>query len=179
MTGRSKVLGLALALSSVVAVSQAGAQGRPIELGTAIGVSFDFGSGATLTTVSVPTSTLRVGFWMNDRISVEPNAGLTWLHASGESVTNFNAALALLYHFNADASRTRPYFTIFPGVNHIDAGGGSATQFFAGAGLGALFPLQERLAFRAEGLYTHSFSTSTLGSGDAAAARIGFSFFTH
>lgn len=178
MTGRSKVLGFALALSSVAAVSQAGAQGRPIELGTDLGVAFDFSGGSTTTTVTVPTMVLRAGFWMNDRISVEPNVNFTWVHVSGSSLTNFNAALALLYHFNADVARTRPYVAVFPGIAHLDVGGVSSTQFFAGAGLGALVPLRERLAFRAEGLYSHSFSTSELSSSDEAALRLGLSFFT-
>ena len=100
------IAGLFIAALSLA--PQLAAQSRPIELGTDLGVSFDFGGGSTLTTVSIPTSTLRVGFWMSDRVSVEPNAGLTWLHLSGESLTTIDAALALLYHFNADASRPRP-----------------------------------------------------------------------
>jgi hypothetical protein len=170
---------LLVALVALLPWNSAHAQSRPIELGTDLGVSFDFSGGETVTSVTVPTSVLRVGFWMNDRVSIEPNVSFSWVHFSDVSATNVNGALALLYHFNTDASRTRPYVAVFPGINHFDSGIGDATQFYAGAGLGALFPLQERLAFRAEALYSHNFATDTFGSSDEAAARIGLSFFTN
>ena len=172
------IAGLLVAVAVVFPLSALTAQSRPIELGTDLGVSFDFGGSSTLTTVSIPTSTLRVGFWMTDRVSIEPNVGFTWLHVSGESLTTIDAALALLYHFNADASRARPYITVFPGLTHFNSDG-STTQFYAGAGLGVLLPMQERLALRLEGRYTHLFSGDGGASSDGAAARVGFSFFTN
>ncbi len=171
------ILGLLVAIA-LLPLSQLSAQSKPLELGTDMGVSFDFGGGSTLTTVSIPTSTLRVGLWMSDQVSIEPNVGLTWMHASGESLTTIDAALAFLYHFNADASRARPYVAVFPGLTHFN-GDGSTTQFYAGAGLGVLLPMQERFAVRLEGQYRHRFSNDELGSSDGAAARIGFSYFTH
>jgi hypothetical protein len=175
---RSRHIAGLLVAVSLFLPPQLAAQSRPIELGTYLGVSFDFGGGSTLTTVSVPTGTLRVGFWMNDRVSVEPNVGFNWLHISGESLTTIDAALALLYHFNADATRARPFVSVFPGLMHFNSDG-STTQFYAGAGLGVLLPMQERLAVRLEGRYYHTFASDEVGSGDTAGARIGFSFFTN
>jgi hypothetical protein len=171
------IAGLLVAAVALLPLSRLAAQSKPIELGTDIGMSLDFGGG-TLTTVSIPTSSLRVGFWMNDRVSVEPNLGFTWLHFSGENITTLDAAVALLYHFNTDPSRARPYVTVFPGLTHLSAGA-SSTQFFGGAGLGVLLPLQERLAARLEGQYSHTFSSDEVGSGNTVAARIGFSYFSH
>jgi hypothetical protein len=173
------IAGLLVVAAALFPFSALTAQSRPIELGTDLGVAFDFAGGETMTTVSLPTAVLRVGFWMNDRISIEPNVNFTWVHIDGGSSTNVNGALALLYHFKTDVTRTRPYITVFPGINHFDSDFGDATQFFAGGGLGVLVPMQERLAFRAEALYSHNFESDDVGGFDEVAARFGFSFFTH
>lgn len=176
---RLRLIVASVAFLGFVPLVTASAQSRPIELGTDLGVAFDFAGGQTMTTVSLPTAVLRVGFWMNDRISIEPNVNFTWVHVDGGSATTVNGALALLYHFNTDATRTRPYIAVFPGINHFDSGFGGVTQFFAGGGLGVLVPLQEQLAFRAEALYSHNFESDEAFGFDEVAARFGFSFFTH
>jgi hypothetical protein len=167
---------LVVALGSLLSGSLA-AQSKPIELGLDMGLAIDFGGGATNTYFDLPTGVLRAGLWMTDKVSIEPNLWVSISHAGGGTDTRFSVAPALLYHFKTDPTMMRPFVAVFPGLYHQSGGGGS--QFFAGAGLGALFPMQERLALRAEALFTHYFSSDSFSDFNELGVRVGFSFFTH
>lgn len=169
------IAGLLVAVA--VFAPQLAAQSRPVELGVDMGALVDFGNGETSTFFDVPTGVLRVGFWMNDKISIEPNLWLSVAHVGGETNTRFSVAPALLYHFKTDRTMMRPYLAVFPGIYHQSGGAGS--QFFAGGGLGALFPLQEQLAFRAEALFSHYFESDNFSDLNELGLRLGFSFFTN
>ncbi len=153
------------------------AQSRPIELGVDLGALVDFGGGETDIFFDVPTGVLRVGLWMNDRVSIEPNLWATIVHFDDETNTAFSFAPALVYHLKTDRSMMRPFVTVFPGIYHQSGGGGS--QFFVGGGLGALFPMQERLAFRAEATFSHFFETDSFSDLNELGLRLGLSFFTN
>lgn len=169
------IAGLFIAVS--VFAPQLAAQSRPVELGVDMGALVDFGNGETDTFFDLPTGVLRVGLWMNDKISIEPNFWVSVAHVGGETNTRFSVAPALLYHFKTDRTMMRPYVAVFPGIYHQSGGGGS--QFFVGGGLGALFPMQERLAFRAEATFSHFFETDTFSDLNEVGLRLGFSFFTN
>jgi hypothetical protein len=167
---------LVVALGSLWGGSLA-AQSKPIELGLDMGLALDFGGGATNTYFDLPTGVLRAGLWMTDKVSIEPNLWVSISHAGGVTNSAFSVAPALLYHLKTDRTMMRPYVAVFPGIYHESGGFGS--QFFAGAGLGALFPMQEQLALRAEALFSHYFSSDNFGSSNELGLRLGFSFFTH
>jgi hypothetical protein len=169
------IAGLLIAVS--VLAPQLAAQSRPIELGVDMGVLVDFGGGETDTYFDLPTGVLRAGLWMNDKISIEPNLWVSVAHIGGETNTRFSVSPALLYHLKTDRTMMRPYVAVFPGIYHQSGGGGS--QFFAGGGVGALFPMQERMAFRAEALFSHFFETESFSDFNELGLRLGISFFTN
>src|SRR5215210_7756759 len=72
MTKNLVVLGLlALVMTATSADAQKKSSARPIELGLDGGISVGFDN-PNVTTVSLPVQALRVGFFMNDNLSLEP-----------------------------------------------------------------------------------------------------------
>lgn len=174
---RSTVGSLLVVTLAILLGGTAFAQSKPVELGIDMGVTMDFGGGETDTYFDIPTGVLRAGLWMSDKVSIEPNLWVSVSHAGGGTDTRFSVAPALLYHLKTDRARMRPFVAVFPGIYHQSGGAGS--QFFAGVGLGALFPMQEQLALRADAVFSHYFSSDNFGDFNELGLRIGFSFFTH
>jgi hypothetical protein len=167
---------------ALVSVSFAGtsalAQGRPVEIGQDMGFSVTF-DGSTVTQVSIPAGDVRVGFYVADRVEIEPQLSLSYTHVSGGSLTVIGFDLTGLIHFTADRTRAQPFFQPIVGIRFVDGGGSSASQFQAGAGIGAKLPVAERLAFRIEGIFAHYFKNNNFAEVNAVGARLGLSFFTH
>jgi len=176
MRVRSRVL--AMLIGSLCLTAPALAQGRPVELGLDAGVSFSL-SDPTVTTVNVPVQDLRAGFFVSDRVSVEPRVALSYVKVeNSDALTTATAALGALVHFSGDRNRSQPYFRPFGGLTFVDVGGGSETQFNLGGGIGVKLPVAERMAARLEADYAHAFETDRFASSDAVALTVGFSFFT-
>lgn len=163
----------------------AGAQPpRPIELGIDAAVTIGLGDNS-VTVVDIPAQAFRIGFFVDDRMSLEPKVGLTTISGRGDTFTSYIAELGLLFHFYRPRVRPDPYpyprpasaFYVRPFVGIVGASGGddSVTDGFLGAGLGMKVPLINRLASRFEANFAHRF-------GDRSSNQIGLlaglSFFT-
>ncbi len=163
----------------------AGAQPpRPIELGVDAAVTIGLGDNS-VTVVDIPAQAFRAGFFLNDRISLEPKFGLTTISGGGDTFTSYLAELGLLLHFYRARMRADRYpypsplsaFYVRPfvGVLGTSAEGPNITNGRVGAGLGMKVPLANRLASRFEANFAHVF-------GDFDSNEIGLlaglSFFT-
>ena len=103
-----KRIGIGLA-AFVFTATIAGAQpSRPVELGIDAGATIGLGDNS-VTVVDIPAQAFRAGFFMNDRISLEPKIGLTTISGEGDTFTSYIAELGLLYHFYRSRLRTDVY----------------------------------------------------------------------
>lgn len=169
---------LAILVGSLILAVPARAQDRPVELGLDAGVSFNI-SDPNVTTISIPVQDLRVGFFVSDRLSLEPRVALNYLKVEdSDALTSITAALGALVHFNPDRDRSQFYLRPFGGLAFVDFGDDSETQFSLGGGLGVKLPMAERFAARLEGAFAHAFETDALAGSDAVSLTVGFSFFT-
>jgi hypothetical protein len=154
----------------------AAAQGG-IELGTDAALSFDF-SDPSAVTFDLPVPSVRAGFMVTERISVEPGLGLNYSKFEDQDAfLLLNIDLGALYHFNADVQRglyVRPVI----GMEFVDVGAESASRFSAGAGLGTKIPVAERVVTRLEASYRHAFENDDAAGADLLGLRIGLSLFT-
>ncbi len=175
---------LATSASLVVAAS-ASAQStgtapvRPIEFGIDAGALFGLDSPSS-TTITIPAQAIRVGFFMNDRFSLEPAFGLTSSSGGGTNSTSYRVELGGLWHFaeSQQGLYVRP-FAGFRG-NHFSANhvSNSATQALLGAGGGWKYPINHRVSARFEANYEHDFDSGNNGSSNGIGLRAGLSFFT-
>jgi hypothetical protein len=178
-----KRIGIVLA-GTAFCVGVAGAQrARPIELGIDAGVAIGLGDNS-VTVVSIPAQAFRVGFFIDDRISLEPKFGLTTVSGEGDTFTTYAAELGLLYHFYRTRMRMEPvgypplsafYVRPFAGLVGASGGGNSTTNGLLGAGLGMKVPLISRLASRFEANFAHIFGDD---SSNQIGLLAGLSFFT-
>lgn len=169
--------GLVVAILSVVGVATAEAQ-RPIELGMDAGVMINLDDPKT-TAFSLPIQGFRAGFFLSDRISLEPAIAFNWIKASGEDAFSTLALDAgLLFHLTPTAGRSQVYLRPVGGLSRFSGGDESASQFNIGGGLGVKLPLADRLKLRLEGSLRHALESDDLASGTALGLTIGVSFFT-
>lgn len=162
-----------------------GAQpGRPLELGADAAVTIGLGDNS-VTVVDIPAQAFRIGFFLNDRISLEPKFGLTTISGGGDTFTSYLAELGLPIHWYRARMRGDPYpypsplsaFYVRPfiGLLGTNTEGPDITNGRVGAGLGMKVPLASRLASRFEANFAHIF-------GDFDSNEIGLlaglSFFT-
>ena len=174
---------LALLLSAALPVA-ASAQERPIELGVdALSLDVNFfssnGETTTLTTVSVPVTTFRAGFFVSDQVSVEPRISFDYLKVEDvDAVTVVTLSLGALYHFTPERQRSQVYLRPVGSIFFADVGDQSVSQAFLGLGLGVKLPMLGQLAARLELEYTHGFDNDDFANVNSLAAVFGFSFFT-
>lgn len=164
-----------LAVSAVLAItaSSAGAQQRalPAELGLDAGVSIGFDA-PRVTIVSLPVPAVRLGFYMSDRVSIEPKAGFQSVHDDAGTLSQYSAEIGLLYHFENMPVGRGVYARPFAGLIGTSGGGSSDTQTFFGGGLGLKQPFANRFASRLEVNYSHM----TAPRGGSAANSLGVLF---
>jgi len=162
----------------VLLVSPARAQGRPVELGIDAGGSLDLSAGNTVV-VGLPVQDFRAGFYLSDRVSVEPRLALNYLDGDGgDAIVAGTVQLGPVLHFTPDRGRAQPYVRPYGGLNFVKVGGESDTQFALGGALGVKVPVGERLATRIEGSFTHGFDSGRSSGGNALGLTIGLSFYT-
>lgn len=177
----------ALALTPALAQAQ---QSHPIEFGVDAGLTVTNGD-ETSTSITLPISSLRVGFYVAEKIAIEPALGLNYTSnafGSGTSSTVLRPELGLVYDMTA--ARTAPQFYVRPfvGMTSVSFGGDDATEpptiWNAGAGVGVKIPMKsvERFAWRLEALYDHRFEATkealTIDAENSFGLRVGLSFFT-
>lgn len=186
MPNRVKSATLALLLSAALP-TQASAQ---IELGidvSSIGVeswSFEGGPTRTITQMSVespPASlrTFRVGFFVSDKVSVEPKISLDYSKYEGsDSNSDLTLSLGVLYHFTPERQRSQGYIRPVGSIIYADDHYGSRSQVSLGIGLGVKLPIMGQLAARLEAQYAHRFRNDDFATVNSLTAVFGFSFFT-
>lgn len=172
------LIGLA---SLAVAATTASAQ-NPLELGVDAGVAILLDDDPVIL-VEVPVHSLRVGFPIGTRTSLEPKLSFSSRSGRGATVTEYQAALGLLYHLGSSRypgayHRAGLYVRPFAGIvgasisNGIDA---EESDGFLGLGIGLKMPLVSRLSSRFEANLAHRFGE---GDGTELGLLAGLSFFT-
>jgi hypothetical protein len=176
------LVGLALVSSSLQG------QDRPIELGVDAGVSIGFGDNS-VTVISIPVQAFRIGFFVDDKVSIEPKFGLTTITGNGDTFTSYAAELGLLYHFYRERERdvrgrviyggpgprSSFYVRPFVGIVGSNGPGGDDSDAVLGIGVGMKVPLVNRLAARFEANFAHQFGDPDFNQLGLLA---GLSFFT-
>lgn len=179
MKKRLVVLGavaLALAASSAHA-QRARSGGGPVELGVDGGVTFGLDDPNT-TVVQLPVQDFRLGYFVDDRLELEPRFSLNSIHGGGASLTTYSLELGVLFIPKGDRVGKGLYIRPFLGTVGISVsgGGGNNNSGYGGAGLGLKIPFADRrLATRMEANYAHGFSN---GGSNQIGLTIGLSFFT-
>jgi hypothetical protein len=155
MTKRFAVLGfLALALTASAAGAQRGT--LPIEFGVDGGVTIGFDDPST-TVVSIPQA-VRVGFFMTDRVSLEPRFSFNSFSQGGVSVRSYALELGALFHPGGYRTGSRIYIRPFVGVEGVGGTGGSDNDVYLGGGVGVKLPFADRrFAARLEANLAHVF----------------------
>lgn len=168
---------VALTLSAAAAKAQRTAEATPtaLELGVDATATIGLG-GESFTQINIPSGSLRLGFPINERISIEPRAQLAVAHASGSTITSYEAEVGALYHLDDGANmRSGLYLRPAIGVQGF-SGDGSQNNVFAGFGVGLKKPLVGQLGSRYEAAYYRNFNN---GGSNELRLFAGLSWFTH
>ena len=154
---------------------------QAIEIGVDGGFSFGLNTPSTVT-FSLPFSNLRAAFPINDRWSLEPSVGFTYLHVGSTAFTTSSStsALSLLlgapYLLNGATHHKGLYIRPFAGLTSFSITGAPSTNSFVlGGGIGYRMAATDRMSWRMEANFNHGF-----GGGDPSALDLlfGLSFFT-
>src|ERR1700682_893645 len=87
---------LAIAFAATGASAQRSSErSGPIELGIDGGVSFLFAS-PTLTHVALPLQDFRLGYFLDNKVEIEPRFNINSVHANGGGVTTYGFEVGLL-----------------------------------------------------------------------------------
>lgn len=177
-----KKLAVPIAIAFAVSASAASAQrtretGGPVELGIDAGVVFGLDNPNT-TLVSIPVQDFRLGYFIDDKLELEPRFNLNSIHSSGASLTTYGFELGLLFIPSGDRIGRGFYIRPLLGVIgvSVSGAGGSNSNGYGGAGVGLKIPFADRrLATRMEANYEHGFGN---GSSNQIGLALGLSFFT-
>jgi len=150
----------------------------PLELGVDAGITIGLGDNA-VTSIDIPVSSVRIGFPIGVRTSLEPKFRINVITGNGDTFTSYRAEMGLLYHLGSGRypgayHRAGLYLRPFLGIaGH--ANGNSDSDGILGFGVGFKQPLVSRLSSRFEANLAHRF-----GDGDYTELGLlaGLSFFT-
>lgn len=173
---RASMLLAAIAALALVPPVTAHAQATT-ELGTDASIQTTFGSGTNVTTVALPTASIRAGFYAGPYVSFEPRVGVLSTSGGGSTVTVYAGSLSLLLHASQARAGIGPYVRPFVGVTGASGSGSSVNQANAGVGVGVTLPLASELATRLELNYAHAFSSSDFDSANAIGLGVGLTYF--
>jgi hypothetical protein len=174
MMKRLAVLGcLTLALAASAASAQRAA--RPVEFGIDGGITFGLDD-PNLTLVSIPVQAFRVGFFMSDRVSIEPRINFSSISGGGASFQTYVLELGALFHPGGYRTGRALYIRPFGGIAGVNTDAGDESDGYLGAGVGVRLPFADRrLATRLEANLSHVFDA---GGSTALGLLFGLSFFT-
>jgi hypothetical protein len=195
MHARTMLLVLGLTISAIVpqalGAQRTGAK-RPIELGVDAALAYQSGDRVKVTTLSIPVTRFRAGFFLTDAVSFEPSIALHYTHATRENTatgnettssgTDYDFDFGLLFHFSTDRTQSQTFIRPFVGLRGFsgdsDFGSSSASQGVFGLALGVKKPLVSRLAGRFEVGFAHATDDDNLPSSNQVFLSFGLSFFT-
>ena len=169
---------------SLVLTGDLVAQSRPVEIGFDTGLVLSITSDKdgweywNTTEIAVPLQSIRVGFFVSDRVSIEPSVSFSYTDFGDESLTTLGLGAGVLYHFTDDATQPRFYIGGGAALGMIDVVDETETQFAVGVGLGVKLPIANRMAVRLEGQYNRRFESDLLPGANVIGITVGFSFFT-
>jgi hypothetical protein len=165
-------------VASTATAQNARSTGGPVELGIDGGVTFGLDD-PNITVVALPLQDFRLGYFIDDKLELEPRFNVNSVHGAGVSITTYGLELGVLYLPSGDRIGKGLYFRPFLGVVGINAGGGNGgnnNSGYGGAGVGLKIPFADRrVATRMEANYAHGFSN---GGSNQIGIGIGLSFFT-
>ena len=118
------------------------------------GVSIGFDT-PRVTIVQIPEPAIRLGFYMSDRVSLEPKVGFASVHDNSGTSTAFTAQVGMLFHFENNPIGRGMYARPFVGVLGEKATGYSEMRSVFGGGLGVKEAFSSRFASRLEVNYSH------------------------
>lgn len=170
-----------LTLASAVTLVSVGclqAQGRGVELGVDAGLSVLSAEGITVTSIDIPTSTFRAGFFVSDKVSIEPAVGIRYQKVEDFSATTYGLGVGLLYHLTTERDRPQVFLRPLVGYSGVSSDGASNGSAVVGFGAGAKVPKGDRLALRFGAEYQRRFEDGDFPALNGFGATIGISFFT-
>ena len=168
-----------LAALSVAAASPASAQLRqlPAELGADAGVSIGFDT-PRVTVIQIPVPAIRLGYYLTDRVSIEPKVGFESIHDNAGTVSDFSAQIGMLFHFENNPIGRGAYARPFVGLLGEKAKGYSETRTVFGGGLGVKDAFATRFASRLEVNYSHASALSDEPATNSLGVLFGISVFS-
>lgn len=151
---------------------------KALELG--MDAEFDYRlNDPNVTALTLPNGSFRVGIPAGGGMVVEPRITFQYAHASGQSATAIELQLGILWALSSARPRGGAYIRPFVDYLHL-GGGGSASQFALGGGVGVRLPQGDgRLGWRLEAGFQHSMENDNFASSDLIFGLLGISFFTH
>lgn len=125
------------------------------EIGADGGLGFDLAvptGGAKTTTLQIPLTSIRAGFFINDAWSLEPSFRYIYAKQEGTpSASVYTLGFAGLYHFSTNRMMRQMYLRPFLAVTGFSSSGASNSDTELGVGLGLKWPrLNGRMAWRGE-----------------------------
>ena len=174
-----KAVAVAVAALAFLGAQAMAQDARLMEFGIDGGVAYDTES--EITTIALPVGTFRVGFEVSPRFALEPAFSLNRVSGDGGSITTYDLALGMPWHFRE--MRSGPYVRPFVGITGFSTSNGSSasgSQFQAGLGIGTKLPVADsRFAWRFEGFFARGFeSEPEFAASNRFGVSVGLSFFT-
>jgi hypothetical protein len=171
-----------LVAALVVSVRPATAQKGVTELGFDMAFAYETESqifsvtlplGGSLATIVGPQGGFRVGFFLGDLVSLEPSLNFQLLAGDDDTEVVVGSSLRILYHFSADATRSRFFLAAGPTFSLVD----SSTQFGLNGELGVKLPIADRIGTRLGVGYTRGFDSDDFNTRNIIYATAGLSMF--
>src|SRR2546430_6158143 len=127
---------IALALAAPAADAQrARGSSDPVELGIDGGVTFGLDD-PNVTVVALPAQDFRLGYFVSDKLELEPRFNVNSVHGGGISVTTYGFEFGLLLMPSGDRVGDGIYLRPFLGVVGISVSGGGGNQHHGEGGGG-------------------------------------------
>lgn len=140
-------------LATALPLGTTEAQGRPLELGTGLGViAFQSGGGSQAIQVQTGWGSIYLGVPLGDRLAFEPAFGLDFTHVDDFDLVVAGFTFGLPIYFRSQ--RRGLFVAPFAGFSFINASasgvGDSDLQVSFGTSVGSKFPVGQRASIRLE-----------------------------
>ncbi|MBL0938992.1 MAG: hypothetical protein IBJ03_08860 [Gemmatimonadaceae bacterium] len=168
----------ALAALTVSPVHAQRSSSNPIELGADAAFSRISSDGDSFTRLAIPLEFFRVGFFVSDRVSIEPSMRLTWgKFGDGDGTTSYDINTGLLIHTRKVRNAPQLFFKPLVGFTGYNANESRSQPYF-GLGGGLKVHGNNRMAFRTGLEYQRALESGPLPDQDRFHLLIGLSYFT-
>ena len=131
-----------------------------------------------VSTLSLPASHIRAGFFVTPQVSVEPRVGVVRRSSGGESSSSAQVLVSGYYHFPEMAGERAAFLRTGLGASILSGNSTSDTQLLLEAGVGLKFPLRNQLLMRAEAFAGRSFESDASRAATRLGLALGVSWFS-